>query len=830
MAWSVTLPFALSAVLTVVYLRPSFHETVERWPQLLLFAVLFLVADACRIRVEVRRQVFTCTLTEIPLLLALFFLPLPLVPLIRLAVSICRQVLWPRQGKTAVKSWFNVATQTASASLAALIVSSRGNLDIDNTRSWLILGLAVAASVLVNVIGVVLVIGLVQGWLSGPDLARTVVPAVAIGIVNITVGLVVLLVLQQNPWAILLLISLLVFFVLAYRSYSQFMQQHQTLQALYDLTANVRDKRHDATLYDEMLQGARRMLNAEYATLWLPATGRHPEVLLTSKVETSGLLDIPATPDLLRRTVMVEGRTVAIGANLGDDLRPELEAAGAKDAIAVALTSGQVTIGCLEVAGRLGDMVSFRREDVRLLETVAAHVAVAVENSRLVDRLKFDAYHDALTGLPNRRRILQALEESVRFRAPGEVVAVLLFDVDGLRDVNDSLGHAAGDTLLTEVDRRLRASASPAALVGRVGGDEFVVTLRMENVESALALAAQLRQQLRDPMAFGTIQLDVDTAVGIVVHPDHGSDPATLLQRADVAARSAALIPAGVQVFTPALESRSVRRLGLANDLRRAIDNEELDVYFQPQVSLVDRHLVGVECLARWEHPSHGSVAPEDFVAVAEHTGQLSRLTEAVLKEGLRRCRQWADAGRPLNVAVNLSSRTLLDPTFPDRVERLVEEFGVDPGRITFEIAEDGVIGGTGRPMPTLRRLHELGVRLSVDDFGTGYSSLAHLRQLPVQEVKIDRTFVQGMVTDAGDLAIVRAVVDLARHFGLAVVAEGVESERTLDLLREMGCDVGQGFLFSRPLPYERLESWLGQQTEAAPSSMGEIRRLRAVP
>jgi EAL domain-containing protein (putative c-di-GMP-specific phosphodiesterase class I) len=247
-------------------------------------------------------------------------------------------------------------------------------------------------------------------------------------------------------------------------------------------------------------------------------------------------------------------------------------------------------------------------------------------------------------------------------------------------------------------------------------------------------------------------------------------------------------------------------------------------------VSLPDRRLVGVECLARWEHPTHGAVAPEDFVAVAEHTGQLGRLTEAVLNEALRRCREWADAARPLTVAVNLSPRTLLDPGFPASVERLLAEHGVAPERLMFEITEDGVLGETDRPMPTLRRLHEIGVRLAVDDFGTGYSSLSYLRRLPVDEVKIDRSFVQGMATDPGDLAIVRAVVDLARHFGLTVVAEGVESELTLGLLEEIGCDIGQGFLFSRPLPYERLEAWLGAQTEAEPTPAGEVRRLRAVP
>jgi diguanylate cyclase (GGDEF)-like protein len=464
-----------------------------------------------------------------------------------------------------------------------------------------------------------------------------------------------------------------------------------------------------------------------------------------------------------------------------------------------------------------------------LLETIAAHAAVAVENSRLVERLRFDAYHDGLTSLPNRRRVTNGLEEAVAVRAPGEVVAVLVLDLAGLRDVNESLGRAAGDQLLVEVAGRLRETAPSAALVGRVGGDSFAVTLRLADEDAAVSFAGKLRDQLRRPITVGSLTLEVDAAVGVVVHPDHGADPAALLQRADVATQAAKGLAGGVQLFNQALESGSARRLGLAADLRQALENDELEVYFQPKVALADRRLVGVECLARWEHPAHGSVAPPDFVAVAEHTGLLSQLTDAVLVAGLRRARQWADDGHPLPIAVNLSSRTLFDPGFPARVHRLLSEHGVAPELLTLEVTEAGAVGGSGRPLPVLHRLADLGVRLAVDDFGSGYSSLSHLQRLPVHEVKIDKSFVQGMVTDAGDLAIVRAVVDLARHFGLDVVAEGVESELTLNLLTEVGCGIGQGFLFSRPLPYERLEAWLAAQTDAEPSPAGQVRRLRAV-
>jgi diguanylate cyclase (GGDEF)-like protein len=828
-AWLITGPLGILAVVVTTAL--ALIDDSLSAGDLAIAASLLAITVGTEVAILpfiVRRHGFIVGINEIPLVLALFYLSPPIVVLLSFVGGVITQ---SRRRFPPVKLWFNVAKTTAAAALAGAVLLAFPPMRGVGPGTWGILFAAVATYTLVTFFAVVGVFVLVQG-LSG---AREVLRAgprmlfITVG-VNVAVGLIILIVLRVTPWAALLVLGLAVALAMVYRSYAQFLSQHRMLSQLYDLSREIGKGGHDGGLADNLLFRVRALMQAEFATLWLPAQGRHPEVLLSARVDDAGLLDIaPTLP--LARTRAQEGGTAAAGSRFENDeeFRQALRQSGLKDVIVTPLRSGQAVIGTLEVVNRLGDAGHFTPDDVRVLETIAAHAGVAVENSRLVDRLRYDAYHDGLTALGNRRRITEALEESVIVRAPGEVVAVLLFDVDRLRDVNESLGHAAGDKLLAEVARRLRAFAPPAALVGRVGGDEFVVTLRSESIEAAAQLAVELREQVRDPIMFGTLTLDVDTAVGVVVHPDHGTDPATLLQRADVAATVAKSVPGGVQLFSAGLESRSVRRLELAGDLRRALDHDELEVYFQPKVTLTDRRLVGVECLARWEHPAHGAVSPEDFVAVAEHTGQLGRLTEAVLKEGLRRCREWADADRPLSVAVNLSPRSLVDPGFPNRVEALLREYGVAPGQVTFEIKEDGVIGPTDRPLPTLRRLRELGVRLSVDDFGTGYSSLSYLRRLPVHEVKIDRSFVQGMATDAGDLAIVRAVVALSLQFGLTVVAEGVESELTLDLLKEMGCEIGQGFLFSRPLPYERLEAWFGARTETEPTPLGEVRRLRAV-
>ncbi|XNL28587.1 sensor domain-containing phosphodiesterase [Longispora sp. K20-0274] len=766
-------------------------------------------------------------MAEIPLLLALFYLP----PLWVIAARVTAAALSYLARLSLVKALFNIAVRGASTAVSTLVVLPFLPLDVGKPVNWLVLLAATEAGSLVSMIALSLIMTVVQGWMGAGQFARSILQSAAVCLVNSILGLLVLLALRTSIWAIVCLGVLAVVVAAGYRAYERFLQQHRSLTELYDFTQAAAQAREAGNLADVLLVRARKLLNAEYATLWLPESRRHPEVMLTARIDDKGLGDRPVTPNALRAKAVNGDQTIVIGPKVGDPaLRVQLTESNKKDAVVVPLRSGTAVIGTLEVVNRVGDLTSFEPHEVRLLETLAAHVAVAVENSRLVDRLRFDAYHDSLTGLPNRRRMTAMLEEAVKVSAP-DVVAVLLFDVDGMRDVNESMGHQAGDKLLAEVSQRLRDLAPPAALVARVGGDKFAVTLRAESAADAVELAGKLRAALQEPMRLGTLNLDVDTAVGLALHPEHGSEPEVLLRRADLAVHAAKQTNSHIQQFHLALESGSTRRIGLAGDLRRALDAGELEVYFQPKVALSDRRLVGVECLSRWEHPVHGSVSPQDFIAVAEHTGQLGRLTEVVLREGLRRCREWADEGRPLSVAVNLSPRTLVDPDFPSQVGELLAEYGVPAERLTLEITEDGMVAGPDRPMPTLHRLHDLGVRLSVDDFGTGYSSLSYLRRLPVHEVKVDRMFVQGMATDPGDLAIVRAVVDLSRHFGLSVVAEGVESELTLALLEEMGCDIGQGFFFSRALPYERLETWFAAQTVTEEVGVGgSVRRLRAVP
>ena len=829
-AWLITYPLALTALIAVVGFWIAEPDWWTRWPIGALFFLGYLVAyrDAFFFIVVIRRGTFTFSVTDVPFVLALFYLP-PVMTILVVVSAILVSQLWSKLPPT--KLAFNVANSAAGCSAALLLLAAFPERTEATPATLLVLAVAAGIASLVEFGGLVGVLSLVQDLRTGWSAFRAGWSAFAADIVCIVVGLLFLVALEATMWSAVLLAILVGALVIVLRSYAEFYRRHQTLADVYELTQAIREGGSHSSLPDVLLGRVRALMQSEFATLWLSPQGRHPEVLLTARVEHKGLLDIAPTPDEVRQRAVETNAAIGVGARFpeAEDLRPVLRAAKVKDVLVIPLRSGQAVIGTLEVVNRLSDNRTFRDTDVQVLETIAAHAAVALENARLVDRLRYDAYHDRLTGLPNRRRVTDALAEAVKIRAEDEVVAIMLFDVDGQRNVNESMGHAAGDKLLSETADRLRRIADPGALVGRIGGDEFVVTLRAPSIDATIEIATRMRESLRGPMAVGSLTLDVNTAIGVSVYPDHGNDPETLLQRAELAANAAKVLPYGVQPFHPALESRAVRRLGIAADLRRALDNDQLEVYFQPKVTLADRHVVGVECLARWVHPAHGEVAPEDFVAVAEHTGQLARLTEVVLVAGLKRCRSWVDAERPFSVAINLSARILLDSRFPELVRDLLEEYRVDPGLVTFEISEPGMLSDIERVLPSLYRLRDLGVRLSVDDFGTGASSLAYLRQWPVHEVKIDDSFVQGMATDSGDLAIVRAVIGLSREFGLTVVAEGVESELTLELLEEMGCEIGQGYLFSRPLPFERLEAWLNAQTELESTPTGEVRRLRAV-
>jgi diguanylate cyclase (GGDEF)-like protein len=444
---------------------------------------------------------------------------------------------------------------------------------------------------------------------------------------------------------------------------------------------------------------------------------------------------------------------------------------------------------------------------------VANHAGVALRNGELIGRLRHDALHDALTGLPNRTYLQQemagALDDVAAGRSRG--AAVMILDLDEFKDVNDTLGHHQGDALLVEVAARLATAVGPAGTVARLGGDEFSVLLPgTADEEQVLRIGRRVLRALEQPVALDGLEVEVGASVGIALAPEHSNDPAALLKCADLAmydGKSAST--RGLRLYQPDLHASSPRRLTLVAELRGALQNGEIQVHVQPQAELGSGRVVGVEALVRWKHPELGWIPPDEFVPVAERSGLIGLLTTRVLDAALAACALWRAAGRDLGIAVNLSARSLQNTDVVDEVTRLLRRHDVPADRLTLEVTEGSVMADPTRAVAVLHQLRELGVRLSVDDFGTGYSSLSYLQRLPVQEVKIDRSFVAALGAENENMAIVRAIVDLGRHLGLDVVAEGVEDEATWSLLASMNCDLVQGWHLARPMPTGELLGWL---------------------
>jgi len=454
-----------------------------------------------------------------------------------------------------------------------------------------------------------------------------------------------------------------------------------------------------------------------------------------------------------------------------------------------------------------------------LLPFLAVHrggrAAIAKEHQSL---------HDALTGLPNRTLFRDRIEHAITAGRRADVAsAVMLIDLDHFKEINDTLGHHAGDRLLEEVAHRLEQSLGEHDTVARLGGDEFGVLLpKLRRPGDANVVARQLLAGLREPFSIEGLTLEVDASIGMACHPAHGTGVETLIQRADIAMYSAKEGGGGHAMFEPRLDRFSPRRLSLAGGLRQAIQNGEITLFFQPKAELESGTVIGVEALARWEHPRLGLVGPSEFVPIAEQTGLIAPLTSYVLDAALEQVRVWKDEGRELSVAVNLSARSFLDAQLAIEIPRLLQKHGVDASLLELEITESMLMLDPGRAQAVLERLSRIGLTLSVDDFGTGYSSLANLKRLPVDVIKIDKSFVMDMAIDASDAAIVRSTIDLAHNLGLRVVAEGVESHQAWTRLTELGCDLAQGFYVSRPLPAADLGRLLRERTAAAAEQAAE--------
>ncbi|WP_332853518.1 putative bifunctional diguanylate cyclase/phosphodiesterase [Duganella sp. S19_KUP01_CR8] len=501
-----------------------------------------------------------------------------------------------------------------------------------------------------------------------------------------------------------------------------------------------------------------------------------------------------------------------IGLTLGGIMVSALAIVFTAKRIAQPISELAVTAKRLEQGDYKGQIDTSREDEIGAL----AHAFDAMREgiAKREQEIRRLAYWDTLTNLPNRAQFVLLLNDALLSASRREeTVFVLMMDLDRFKHVNDVMGHSFGDALLRQVAGRLQLLLAnrrqSSAQVARLGGDEFAVLLPDADLDSAQRVAAEILQALETPLSLEDQTVDIGAGLGIAGYPEHGNDGEALLSMAEVAMYAAKQRNDGAVVYDAAMDKSSEKSLSLLTELRNAIERNEFRLHVQPKIKLDTGEVVGMESLVRWAHPERGNVFPDEFIPFAEQTGFIRVLTRWVMEKSAELCQALAAKGYPLKVSVNLSTRDLLDQDLPAKFAETLARYKLAPGSFCLEITESAIMDDPVRAQHTLERLSAMGVDLSIDDFGTGYSSLAYLKRLPVNELKIDKSFVLNMENDVGDTKIVRSTIDLGHNMGLRVVAEGIESEAVWRLLADLGCDQGQGYFMSRPIPGDQLIAWL---------------------
>lgn len=467
-----------------------------------------------------------------------------------------------------------------------------------------------------------------------------------------------------------------------------------------------------------------------------------------------------------------------------------------------------------EASGRNVDILpSASSKETRDLIDAFSNMRMQVRSRQLA--LEHKALHDELTSLPNRTLLFDRIEQSIlAAQMSGTSAAVLIVDINNLKEINDTLGHHIGDQLLIETSIRIRKITSKSETVSRVGGNEFAILLSETTLEKSKKFADKILQQLKKQLKLEEIEVHPRFNVGIALYPQHGFNANILVQRADIAMYAAKKTRQEILVYEESEDDFSINRLALISELKKAIRDDTLEMHYQPKCDMAHKKVVGVEALLRWKHPAYGWVQPSEIIAMAEQTGIIIPLTQWTLKSAVRQCAEWKKIGLNLNVAINLSVHVLHDDNFISHVVQALTQYAVPAQNITLEITESAMMTNPMKASEILNQLNEIGVNISADDFGTGFSSLSYLKQLPVNEIKIDKSFVMDMVRDGTDEAIVLSAIGLAHNLGIKVVAEGIETRDTQDLLHSMSCDIGQGFYFSKPLNAVSFARWIKNQNE----------------
>ena len=805
------------------------------WPVL---ALAFYLSESYVVHLQFRRQAHTLSASEIALTLGLFFVS-PAGLLAAQLVGAGVAIIVNRRQKP-IKVWFNLAELSLSSGLGLLVFRSIVTVGEHGISTWFAALLAAVVAHAVGVLLVTAVIAVAEGLFSASQLGRVLIVSTVGTLSACCLGLLVVELLARDPVALLLLALPVIACGVSFRAYMNQREQRERVEFLYESMRATQGAPEFGLAVGELLVAARRLLRADYAEILLlsPVAGEEALQSVSGQDGERLMQRVTVAPVDERAigTIAASPQPILLGRRRsGHPLDGFLRARGLDDAIVCGLTGEQRTFGVLLVGDRVGDVSTFAREDVALLETFASHASVLLENGRLErslaqvtelkEELHHQAYTDALTQLPNRLLFTQRLDETLAEEpATRGSHAVLFLDLNRFKVVNDSWGHAAGDELLVQVADRIRAAVRPQDTAARLGGDEFAVLVRETDAAGALRAARRLIDVINAPITLSSgQQAAVHASIGVAVTGPDASTPEELLRNADLAMYTAKTEDRPYALFEPALHHRIRARRSLALELERAAERGEFVSYFQPVVSLVDGTIQAFEALARWEHPERGLLEPAEFLSVAEETGLIFEVGASVRAQALRAAGEWQDAhpdAAHLGIWVNVAPGELTD-------ERLVQELAVamtrariDARRMTVEITESSVVRDEQGALRAMHRLRELGVRLSIDDFGTGYSSLSRLAEFPIELLKIPKPFVDRLIGVKPDPTFVDAILRLAGSLGLVSTSEGVEDVLQAKRLRDLGCGLAQGFLFAEPMPADDVSRLLRSAPAGGPLAL----------
>jgi diguanylate cyclase (GGDEF)-like protein len=788
-------------------------------------AVAFFACELFAIRVERNQgEAYGFTLAQVPLAVGLVYTaPGPLVAARLVGVLVALAITRHRRIEELVYEIGVHAAQTILAIIVfRLVLADADPVGVQGAVA-LVAALFVAYSTAVVALGVVVTL-VARRW-PGVRTMRAIVRSQAVaGLLNSAIGVVLATQLWGHPHVGLLLSGIVLACMASNRFYTGLAERHRHLETHFEFVSSVVRSADLTEITASVLDAARKLLRADNAILLLRPMGEdeparrivlgHDGRTVTEVPVADHAADVGALmPDAVPRRLEV-----------GPDAPPWLaELAGYAAMVAPITGTDHSVVGALIVTQtRRKAMNWFGADHSTLLGALADQASIAIENGMLFHRLEREAaerahqaLHDPLTGLPNRAMLTEMLEDTLQraYETRGERVGLIVVDLDSFSQVVDAFGHRSADGLLIQACSRIKGLLPETAALARLGGEQFAVIMPdVSGPDEVIGVARLLIAGFDPPFQTEGVLLALGVNVGIAVYPEQAIDVTSLVQRAHIAADAARRHRSGWEQYDPSHDPATPRRLALAADLREALEGDGLDVCFQPKVELATGIVRGAEALVRWNHPRLGRVRPDEFITIAEHTGDIRALTMVVMRKSLAQCRSWRDAGLDMSVAVNLSARNLLDLHLVDDVAAVIAEAGVPPSSLTLELTESVVMSESPRSVDVLYGLNDLGVKLSCDDFGTGYSSLAHLRRLPIGEIKIDKSFIARMTVDESDKAIARSVLALGRDLGLLTVAEGVESREGWDMLTALGCDQAQGFVVCPPLTSAHFGDWLDRR------------------